>query len=96
MRGLLSALDAPLTTPRVQQMVRALDWYLDGPAANGAGYRGEDFRAWLDLRDRRVRLKLLLVARRVEGAQKVVSLERWRNGYLPPPSAANSAEPSAE
>jgi hypothetical protein len=74
----------PMTCDRVRAALRRLDAAIDRLEGRTGVLDSQAFRAYMALRQRRLTLRLLLVARRVEVRKPVVDLERWRHGYQAP------------
>jgi hypothetical protein len=74
----------PMTSPRVTSTIRELNRVIAYAEAQRAHLGANELRWLLALRERRYTLRLLLVARRIECTKKVVSLEKWRNGFRRP------------
>ena len=83
-----------MTSPRVTSTIRELNRVIAYAEAQRAHLGPNELRWLLALRERRYTLRLLLVARRIECTKKVVSLDKWRNGFKRPlngePSRAES------
>jgi hypothetical protein len=84
-----------MTCERVRAALRRLDSAIDRLEGRSGQLDTQAFRAYMALRQRRLALRLLLVARRVELRKRVVDFDRWRYGYQPPPDAPAGAAPFA-
>jgi hypothetical protein len=82
----------PLTCERVRETLRRLDHAIGRVERHAAMLDATAFRDYMALRQRRLALRLLLVARRVELGKQIVDFERWRHGYRAAarPDAASS------
>jgi hypothetical protein len=70
-----------LTTWRVEAALRRLDRMI-AAAEEWSGFRNPaELRALTALKQERTELKLLLVARRIEVKKRLISLQRWRDGF---------------
>jgi RNase P protein component len=91
MSNIVPSVRLPMTSRRVRATIRELDAVIARSEAERRVLDRDEFRAVMALRERRVELHLLLVARRLELQKKVVSLNRWRYGY----DAGRRADPAA-
>lgn len=82
----------PMTSPRVTSTIRELNRVIAYAEAQRAHLGSNELRWLLALRERRYTLRLLLVARRIECTKKVVSLDKWRNGFKRPLNEPNKTE----
>jgi hypothetical protein len=70
-----------MVTWRIEAALRRLDRVIAAAEAR-SGYRSRaELRALTTLKRERTELKLLLVARRIEVRKKLISLQRWRDGF---------------
>lgn len=82
--SLESKIRVPMTSPRVTATIRELNRVIAYAETQRAHLGPNELRWLLALRERRYTLRLLLVARRIECGKKIVSLEKWRNGFKRP------------
>ena len=81
----------PMTTERVLATLRDLNRVIACAEAQRARLGPNELKWLLALRERRYTLSLLLVARRIEASKKVISLDRWRNGFRRPVAPRSTA-----
>jgi hypothetical protein len=82
----------PMTCDRVRQALRRLDAAIGRVEGRVATLDATAFRDYMALRQQRLSLRLLLVARRVELGKHVIDFDRWRHGYRA--AEASDAAPS--
>lgn len=85
----------PMTCDRVRDTLRQLDRVIGRVEGRSGLLDVAEFRAYMALRQRRLSLRLLMVARRVELRKQVVSLNRWRYGYQTAESVAPPVDTDA-
>lgn len=74
----------PMTSKRVMATIRDLNRVIAGAESQRSTLGVSELQWLLALRERRYTLRLLLVARRIESNKKIVSLDKWRNGFKQP------------
>ena len=74
----------PMTSKRVMATIRDLNRVIACAESQRSALGVSELQWLLALRERRYTLRLLLVARRIESNKKIVSLDKWRNGFKQP------------